>query len=67
MALVIDWQIGHIEAPLLEIGTGMEDRVMLDLVGDDMTALHRCFTAAPVFLVDCGCSILRLQNFRLTV
>ena len=67
MALVIDRKIGHIEAPLLEIRAGMEDRMMLDLVGDDMTALHRCFTAAPVILVDCGCRILRLQNFRLTV
>ena len=64
MALMVDRKIGHIEAPLLEIRAGMEDRVMLDLVGDDMTALHRCFTAAPVFLVDCGCSSLRLQSFR---
>ena len=64
MALVIDWQIGHIEASLLEIRAGVQDRMMLDLVGDDMTALHRCFTAALVFLVDCGYSILRLQSFR---
>ena len=67
MALMVDRKIGHIEAPLLEVCAGMEDRVMLDGVGDDVTDSHRRFTAAPVILVDCGCRILRLQNFRLTV
>ena len=38
MALTVDREIRYIEAPLLEIRTGIQDRMMLDLIGDDVTA-----------------------------
>ena len=38
MSLMIDRKICHVEAPLLEIRAGIQDRMMLDRVGDDVTA-----------------------------
>ena len=50
MALTVDRKIGHIEAPLLEIRAGVQDRMMLDRVGDDVTvcASFSCADQRPV-------------------
>ena len=38
MTLMVDREIRYIEAPLLEIRAGVQDRMMIDLIGDDVTA-----------------------------
>ena len=63
MALMVDRKIGHIEAPLLEIRAGMEDGMMLDHVGYDVTAFTGLSRADQRPVVRLGATA-REVNFR---